>query len=285
MRIGELYRRDRRVFSFEFSPPKTDAGFASLFRTIEELSPLRPDFTSVTWGAGGSTRRKTVEIVIQIQQKLGLTAMAHLSCVGSAPSDLEETLNRLEAGGIENILALGGDRPEGYEPPPGSFTYANELTDFIRSRWNFDVGGACYPETHLKAASQDADMENLLRKARTGVKVLVTQLFFDNESYFSFVARAREAGIEQPIVPGIMPIISAANIRRITSMCGAKIPLELEKQLAEVESDDAATLEVGVAWAIQQCRELLRRDAPGIHFYTMNRSPATRRVFEALRDE
>jgi methylenetetrahydrofolate reductase (NADPH) len=198
---------------------------------------------------------------------------------------LEETLDRLEAGGIENILALGGDRPEGYEPPPGSFTYANELTDFIRSRWNFDVGGACYPETHLKAASQDADMENLLRKARTGVKVLVTQLFFDNESYFSFVARAREAGIEQPIVPGIMPIISAANIRRITSMCGAKIPLELEKQLAEVESDDAATLEVGVAWAIQQCRELLRRDAPGIHFYTMNRSPATRRVFEALRDE
>ena len=282
MRIGELYRRDRRVFSFEFSPPKTDAGFASLFRTIEELRPLRPDFTSVTWGAGGSTRRKTVEIVIQIQKELGLTAMAHLSCVGSSASDLEEALDQLQVGGIENILALGGDRPDGYLPPPGSFTYANELAEFIASRWSFDIGGACYPETHLQAPSAEVDMENLVRKARTGMKVLVTQLFFDNEFYFDFVARARKAGIEQPIVPGIMPIISAANIRRITSMCGAKIPRELEQKLAAVENDDDATLEVGVEWATRQCQELLRRNVPGIHFYTMNRSPATRRVFEAL---
>ena len=283
MRNAEYYRRGRPVFSFEFSPPKTDAGFASLYRTVEELKLLNPDFVSVTWGAGGSTRRKTVEIVTQIQREIGITAMAHLTCIGSTPEHHLETLRRLESAGIENVLALGGDEPPDYVKPPEAFTYANELASFIRSRFDFCLGGACYPETHQRAASPEADLANLVRKVDTGVEFLITQLFFDNADYFAFEARARAAGIRVPIVPGIMPIISAANIRRIASLCASRIPTALESQLRRVEHDDALTLEVGVEWATRQCRELLDRGAPGIHFYTMNKSPATRRVFENLR--
>ena len=283
MRNDAYYRAGRPVFSFEFSPPKTDAGFTSLYRTVEELKLLGPDFVSVTWGAGGSTRRKTVEIVIQIQQQIGITAMAHLSCIGSTPDQLAETLARLEDSRIENVLALGGDRPSDYVAPPGAFTYASELAAFIRSRWGFCIGAACYPETHQLAASPEADLANLVRKVKTGVEFLITQLFFDNADYFAFLARARAAGIGVPIVPGIMPIISAANIRRITALCAARIPAELEARLRRVEHDDALTLEVGIEWATRQSQELLDRGAPGIHFYTMNKSPATRRVFENLR--
>ena len=246
VRISEIYRSRRRVFSFEFFPPKTNEGFRSLFRTIEKLKNRSPDFVSVTWGAGGSTRRKTVELVIQIQRELGITAMAHLSCIDSAREQLAGVLDELDAGGIQNVLALGGDHPPGYKPPPGAFSYANELSIFIGSRWNFDVGGACYPETHPLAPSPEADLENLVRKANTGMKVLITQLFFDNSCYFEFVERARAAGIEQPIVPGIMPIISAANFKRITAMCGARVPPKLEARLREVADDDAETMEVGV---------------------------------------
>jgi methylenetetrahydrofolate reductase (NADPH) len=283
MRNADYYRRGRPVFSFEFFPPKTDAGFAALYRTIEELKLLNPDFVSVTWGAGGSTRRKTVEIVIQIQQEIGITAMAHLSCIGSTPEQLAATLERLERAGIENVLALGGDRPPDYVPPPGAFTYASELAAFIRSRWSFCLGGACYPETHQLAPSPEADLANLVRKVEAGVEFLITQLFYDAADYFAFVPRARAAGIRVPIVPGIMPITSAANIRRIAQLCAARIPAELEQRLRRVEHDDELTMQVGVEWAMRQCQELLDGGAPGIHFYTMNKSPATRRVYENLR--
>ncbi len=282
MRISELYSRGRPVYSFEFFPPRTDKGFAALYRTVAELKRLDPNFVSVTWGAGGSTRRKTVEIVIRIQQDIGVTAMAHLSCIGSTPEQLGQTLDRLAAAGIENVLALGGDRPPDYRPPPGAFTYANELAGFIRSRWDFCLGGACYPETHPAAPSPEVDLANLVRKLDAGVDFLITQLFFDNADYFAFVKRAREAGVEVPIVPGIMPIISAASIRRITSLCGAQIPTELERALSDVEHDDALTMQVGVEWATRQCRELLARGVPGIHFYTLNKSPATRSIFQTL---
>ena len=282
MRIADLYGRGQPVFSFEFFPPKTEKGFASLFRTVEELKPLGPDFVSVTWGAGGSTRRKTVEIVIRIQQEIGITAMAHLSCIGMSPDEITETLQRLQAGSIQNILALGGDQPPDYAAPEGAFKYANELAHFIRSRADFCLGGACYPETHPTAPSPEADLENLVRKVNTGVEFLITQLYFDNADYFDFVERARAAGISVPIVPGIMPIISAANIRRIATLSAARLPDELDARLSEVEHDDALTMEVGVEWATLQCRELLDRDVPGIHFYTMNKSPATRHVFQNL---
>ena len=282
MRISDLFGRGRPVFSFEFFPPRTEKGYPALTRTIAELKRLDPDFVSVTWGAGGSTRRKTVELVIEIQQDIGLTAMAHLSCIGMTPDELAVTLDRLDAGGIDNVLALGGDRPEDYVPPQGAFSYANELTSFIRSRWGFCLGAACYPETHPAAASPEADLENLVRKVDSGVDFLITQLFFDNRDYFDFVKRARTAGIEAPIMPGIMPIISASNVRRMAGLCGAKIPRELEVRLSEVEHDDALTKEVGVEWATLQCQELLDHDVPGIHFYTLNKSPATRRIFQSL---
>jgi methylenetetrahydrofolate reductase (NADPH) len=208
--------------------------------------------------------------------------MAHLSCIGSTPDQLGKTLDRLGAAGVENVLALGGDRPPDYQAPPGAFTYANELAGFIRSRWDFCLGGACYPETHPAAPSPEVDLANLVRKLDAGVDFLITQLFFDNADYFAFVKRAREAGVEVPIVPGIMPIISAASIRRITSLCGAQVPAELERALSDVEHDDALTLQVGVEWATQQCRELLASGVPGIHFYTLNKSPATRSIFQSL---
>lgn len=289
MRIADLYsgRREagRPVFSFEFFPPRTDKGYASLYRTVGDLKLLNPDFVSVTWGAGGSTRRKTVEIVIKIQRELGVTAMAHLSCIGSTPDQLLETLGRLHEAGLENVLALGGDRPADYEPPPGAFTYANELTAFVREHRDFCLGGACYPETHIHAVSPEADLVNLKRKVDSGAEFLISQLFFDNQDFFDFVPRARAVGVEVPIVPGIMPIVSASNIRRMTSLSGAKIPEELQRRLSEVEHDDALTRKVGVEWATMQCRELLDRGVPGIHFYTLNRSHSTTDVFHKLLDE
>ena len=282
MRIADRLGHGDPVFSFEFFPPKTDRGFASLYRTIQDLEPLNPDFVSVTWGAGGSTRRKTVEIVVQIQREIGISAMAHLSCIGSGPAEIAETLDRLQAGGVENVLALGGDRSPGYEPPPGAFSYANELAGFVHSRWSFCVGGACYPETHPAAPSPEADLENLLRKVDAGAEFLITQLFFDNADYFGFVERARARGITVPIIPGIMPILNAASIQRMTSLSGAKIPGEFRAKLSGVEHDDALTREVGIEWATLQCRDLLERGVPGIHFFTLNKSAATRAIFQKL---
>jgi methylenetetrahydrofolate reductase (NADPH) len=282
MRIADRFGRGAPVISFEFFPPKTDAGFDSLFRTIAELEALSPSFVSVTWGAGGSTRRKTVELVTRIQDEIGLTAMAHLSCVGSTREELVGTLDQLESAGIENVLALGGDQPENYQPPPDSLRFANELVALIRPRGRFCIAAACYPEIHPKARSREHDLEMLVQKVNAGVDFLITQLFFDDADYFDFVARARAAGISVPIVPGIMPVVSAASIRRMTTLCGARIPDELGRALDAAGADDERTLEVGVEWATAQCRELLRRGAPGLHFYTLNRSPATRRVFEQL---
>ena len=282
MRIADLFRSGEPVFSFEFFPPKTDRGFASLFRTIAELKRLDPAFVSVTWGAGGSTRRKTVELVTRIQRESGITAMAHLSCVGSSREEIAATLETLERAGVENVLPLGGDRPEGYVPPPGAFDYANELLEFIHGRWNFCTPAACYPETHPTAPSPEFDLEMTVRKVAAGAKFLITQLFFDNRDYFDFVARARAAGIEVPIVAGIMPVISANNIRRMTALCGSRIPDELEARLERAGDDGDATLELGIEWATAQCRELLEGGAPGVHFYTLNRSPATRRIYETL---
>ncbi len=282
MRIARMFGSGPPVISFEFFPPKTEPGFESLFRTITELKELAPSFVSVTWGAGGSTRRKTVELVARIQHEIGLTAMAHLSCVGSTRAELETTLAQLEAEGIENVLALGGDQPPGYVPPPDALLYANELVALIRARHDLCIGAACYPETHPRAPSPESDLAMLVQKVRAGADFLITQLFFDDEDYFRFVARARAAGITVPIVPGIMPVVSTASIRRMTALCGARIPDELGRALDAAADDDERTLEVGVEWAIAQCRELLRRGAPGIHFYTLNRSPATRRIYERV---
>ena len=286
MRIADLYQQDDPVISFEFFPPKSDAGYAALLGTIEDLKGIEPGFVSVTMGAGGSTREKTVGVVKQIEAEIGLTAMCHLPCVSQSRGQIADTLDELERAGVENVLALGGDPPrdvEDFEPPEDSFRYANELVEFIRSGpWSFSIGGGCYPEVHPRAASAQEDLAHLVRKVEAGTDFLITQLFFDNEDYFAFVERARAAGITVPIIPGIMPIVSVANVRRMASLAQARIPHQLEWQLERADGDDALVASVGNTWAGEQCRDLLERGAPGIHFYTLNRSPATREIHARL---
>jgi methylenetetrahydrofolate reductase (NADPH) len=285
MSILRLYGRGDPVMSFEFFPPKSDAGFGALFRTIEDLKRLAPGFVSVTMGAGGSTRSKTVDLVIRIQRELGITAMAHLPCLGFDRAALTSILDTLEQAGVENVLALRGDVPQNdpdFVRPTDGFGHANELAKFIAERGGFSIGGACYPEVHPEAESAESDLRNLVRKVGDGARFLITQLFFDNQKFFDFEQRVRAAGIDAPIVPGIMPITSVKSIRRMTALGGGSIPAELDAELSRVDEDDDATLEVGIEWATAQCRELIDRGVPGIHFYTLNRSPATQRIHRAL---
>lgn len=285
MSIVNLYGRGDPVMSFEFFPPKTDAGFDGLFRTIEDLKQLAPGFVSVTMGAGGSTRSKTVDLVIRIQRELGIIAMAHLPCLGFDRAALASILDTLGQAGIDNVLALRGDVPQNdpdFVRPADGFAHANQLARFIARRGGFSIGGACYPEVHPEAESAESDLRNLVRKVEDGARFLITQLFFDNQKFFEFEKRVRAAGVDVPIVPGIMPITSVKSIRRMTALGGGSIPAELDAELSRVDEDDDATLEIGIEWATAQCRELLEAGAPGIHFYTLNRSPATRRIHRAL---
>jgi methylenetetrahydrofolate reductase (NADPH) len=289
MKIRDLFQTPgRRVFSFEFFPPKTDQGVVNLERTIRELADLRPDFVSVTYGAGGSTREKTVDLVQWIQREARITAMAHLTCVGATKGEIGGVLDRLTGAGIENIMALRGDPPAGQEQfvrTEGGFGYANDLIVFIRERHGarVSVGGAGYPEGHVECRDLDRDIANLKRKVDAGTDFIVTQLFFDNRVYFDFVARARKAGITVPIVPGIMPIRNLASVERMTKLGGASIPPTLFAELDRCRADDAAVSALGVAHATAQCVELLHGGAPGIHFYTLNQSPATRVILTALK--
>ena len=215
------------MFSFEFFPPKTPEAVERLYATAKELKRLGPSFVSVTYGAGGSTRHLTVDLVTRIKHDIGLETMAHLTCVRHSKDELAEVLDRLAAGGIENVLALRGDPPKGedhFVRPAGGFAYAQELARFITSRWSFCVGGAAYPEGHLEAPDRDTDLRHLKEKVESGAEFLITQLFFDPAVYFRFVERARAIGIDVPILPGIMPVTNVAQIHRFTSMCGASIP-------------------------------------------------------------
>jgi methylenetetrahydrofolate reductase (NADPH) len=292
MRIRELLSTGRPCFSFEFFPPKTDAGLVQLRESICALRDLNPTFVSVTYGAGGSTRQRTIELVAEIQRHHGLEAMAHLTCVGSSRDEVAQILDRLQAAGIDNVLALRGDPPKGearFVPVDGGFAFASELTGFIRRNYGFCIGGACYPEGHVECTRADgardlpADLAHLQRKVDAGAEFLITQLFFDNQAYFDFVARARAAGIGVPILPGIMPITNVEQIRRFTQMCGASIPEGLIRELDRLKDRDDAVLSQGVAFATAQCLDLLSRGAPGIHFYTLNKSAATRTILTALR--
>jgi methylenetetrahydrofolate reductase (NADPH) len=286
MRIVEMYRPGTPVVSFEFFPPKTDHGVENLYHTVEALKPCRPSFVSVTYGAGGSTRDLTVELVTRIKRELGVEAMAHLTCVGSTRQEVHAILTRLADAGIDNVLALRGDPPKGQDSfvrTEGGFGYASELIAFIKSEgFPFCVGGACYPETHPEAPDAEIDLDNLKRKVDAGGEFLISQLFFDNEDYFAFLRRARSAGIEVPITPGLMPVTNVAQIQRFTQMCRARIPQELLRRLRIVEPDPAAVVATGVYWTAAQARALLGMGAPGVHFYTLNKSSATLAVHAAL---
>ncbi len=287
MRIDEIYAAAvEPVFSFEFFPPSTEEGEHNLRAAIEALRALEPDFVSVTYGAGGTTRTRTLEITRWIKQDVGIEAMAHLSCVGATSEDLCGILDQVAESGMENVLALRGDPPRGetdWKPHPGGLRYSTELVSLIRSRYPFAVGAACFPEVHPDAVDMAHDLRFLRQKVDAGASFLITQLFFDNELYFRFVEEARAVGIEVPIIPGIMPITDVKQIQRITGMCGATIPPGLLEQL-ELRADDRdSVLQLGVSYATLQCAELLARGAPGIYFYTLNRSSATRAILSALK--
>jgi methylenetetrahydrofolate reductase (NADPH) len=293
VRITDLLRfareRGEPLFSFEFFPPKTDDGVRALFETVEALRPLGPAYVSVTYGAGGSTRQKTLELVKRLKRETEVEAMAHVTCVGSSRDEIGALLDELADAGIQNVLALRGDAPRGepsFVPHPEGFRYASELVAFIRSRperWRFCVGAAAYPEGHVETRDLGQDLRNLELKVDAGADFLVTQLFFDNARYFGFVDRARAAGISLPIVPGIMPFTNVEQVERFTAMCGASIPPPLRAAMEVRRQDPESARELGVAYASLQCADLLRRGAPGVHFYTLNRSTSTRAILAALR--
>lgn len=288
MRIDEIIARQEGepVFSFEFFPPKTDEGERKLHEALEALRELEPSFVSVTWGAGGSTREKTIEIVKQIRARHGLEAMAHFTCVGATVDELRAALDQMRDAGIDNVLPLRGDPPRGqgrFVPVEGGLRYASELVRLAASEYDFCLAGACYPEVHPEAPDAETDLLHLREKVAAGARVLISQLFFDNEAYFQFVERARAAGIDVPILAGIMPITNVEQAERFTQQIGATLPAPLQEALNQRRDDPDAVVNLGVAYATLQCAELLARGVPGIHFYTLNRSPATRAILSALK--
>ena len=287
MRIDEIIAsKGEPTFSFEFFPPKTEEGERNLRQTLEDLRTFDPDFVSVTYGAGGSTRDKTVELTKWIKQEVGIEAMAHLSCVGTTREELLTILDGIRAAGIDNVLALRGDPPRGeteWTPHPGGLHYSTELAALISGSYPFSVGAACFPEVHPEAPDLAHDLRFLKDKLASGATFLITQLFFDNELYFHFVEEARTVGVDAPIIPGIMPITDLKQIKTITGMCGATIPEPLLEALERRTGDPDAVLQLGVSYATLQCAELLARGAPGVHFYTLNRLPATRAIVSALQ--
>lgn len=288
MRIDELHGRGHPVFSFEFFPPKTEKGAENLMLAAADLKQIvAPDYISVTYGAGGSTRGRTLEVVTRIQNELGITSMAHLTCAGHTVDEIREVVGSLIGAGIENILCLRGDPPEGEEsfaPTPGGFAHASELIEFLEDNYQVGIGGACYPEAHPESVSEEDDLRWTKEKVDCGASFLISQLFFDNADYFGFVERAHAAGVDVPITPGIMPITNVGQVKRFTDMCKARIPEDLLARLERYEDDPASVMATGIEHAIEQCRGLLEGGAPGVHFYTLNKSVATRSVLAALKD-
>ncbi|MDH3583188.1 MAG: methylenetetrahydrofolate reductase [NAD(P)H] [Phycisphaerae bacterium] len=290
MQIREILARHRTTFSFEFFPPKTPEAGQLLLERAAELARLHPSFVSVTYGAGGSTRDRTREVVVRLATELSLPAAAHLTCVGHTRSELTELLENYRARGIENIVALRGDRPENggdFQPAADGLTYASELVELIRDRFgqDFSVAVAGYPEGHPETPSRIADLDHLKRKVDAGADVVITQLFFDNRDFYDFRERCELAGIEVPILAGIMPIASRKGIMRMASLCGARLPARLIRRLNQAGDDDKVVSDIGVDWATQQCRDLLDNQVRGIHLYTLNRCNATVEIYRRLGAE
>jgi methylenetetrahydrofolate reductase (NADPH) len=285
MRLESVFRGREPVFSFEFFPPRDDAAERALFNTVAQLRELNPTFVSVTYGAGGSTRLRTTELVTRIRRDLDIEPVAHFTCVGATVSELRANLDAMRDAGIDNILALRGDPPMGedrFTPAEGGLSHGCELVQLIRDNYEACVGAACYPEKHIESRSFEDELRYTKLKEDCGASFLITQLFFDNRAYFDFVSQARAFGVTVPIIPGIMPITNVSQITRFTSKIGATIPAALMEALVSRQDDADAVLQLGVAWSTLQCSELLAGGAPGIHFYTLNRSPATRAILSAL---
>jgi methylenetetrahydrofolate reductase (NADPH) len=283
VKISELYAAGRPVFSFEFFPPRTDRGAKSLYETIGELAQLQPDFVSVTCPLDKERRSLTFELVARIKREMGIESMAHLVTVHYTRDEVADVLTGLRASGVENVLALRGDMPEDVEPSRvREFQHASDLASFAKP-YGFSIGGAAHPEMHPDSVDWESELRGAVTKVEAGCAFLVTQLFFDNGDYYRYVERARAAGIDVPIVPGIMPVGSVGGIKRMAAMNGNRIPDALLTELERVADDAAAVHAMGVAWATAQCVDLLEHGVPGIHFYTLNQSPATRVILTALR--
>ncbi len=287
MRLGDIFKAGRFGLSIEIFPPKTDAGDAALFETIRRAVAYKPAFVSCTYGAGGSTRHRTMDLCDRIQSEHQLTATAHFTCVGSTREELVEWLSQANQRGIHNIMALRGDPPAGesnFKAVAGGLNNANELVALIREHFpNFGIGVAGYPEKHPEASNLDTDLQNLKRKVDAGADAIFTQLFYVNDHFFRFRDRCEQLGITCPIVPGIMPITEFARIKRITSMCKSEFPSQLSERLERVQDNAAAQFEIGVEYAIEQCRQLIERGVPGIHFYVLNRMDACSKILDALK--
>ena len=288
MRIPALFRAGRPVYSFEFFQPKTDEELETFKAALLQLKPLQPDFVTITYGAAGSARSKTFETAAWIKREAGIETAAHLTCLSHTRAELIGMVKAIRGLGIENIVALRGDRPRDGSAPAGGeseMPHAVDLVRLIRKMNAFSLAVAGYPETHPEALSPAADMRRLKEKVDAGADWVITQLFFDNGDYFDFVRRARSAGIACPIVPGIMPITSFKQTRRFTDMCGATIPSQVFNDLMPIADDKEAVVRYGIEHATRQCRELLDTGAPGIHFYTLNKSRSTADILSRLRKE
>jgi methylenetetrahydrofolate reductase (NADPH) len=285
--IHDAKRGKAPVISFEFFPPKTDEGDRNLLeKTIPALMKLKPDFCSVTYGAGGSTRDKTLSIVESIQRQHGLTAMSHLTCVNSTKEQLREVLVDAKRRGIKNILALRGDPPMGtgdFQKTPGGFEFSSELVAFIKEMGGFCIGTAGFPEGHIACKEgKVVDWQRLKRKVDAGADFVITQLFFDNRDFFEFRDHVTKLGVKVPLVPGMLPILSASQIKKFTTLCGASIPSPMMAKLEELGDNDAATAAFGIDYATRQCEELLRSGVEGLHFYTLNKAYSTTEVIKNL---
>ncbi len=285
MKLADLYARPGLTLSVEFFPPKTDKGEENLFNEIEIIKRLNPAFCSVTYGAGGSTREKTVELVDRIHRESCLEVMCHLTVVGQSKDEARSILKKLKHRGIENLIALGGDPPQGmadWRPHPDGFHHAVELVREAVALGGFSVAVAGFPEVHPRAVSRAADLKYMRDKIDAGAVAIITQLFFDNDDYYRYVEDVRKLGITVPIVPGVLPILSAPQVRRFTALCCAKIPAPLERELAKVENDDDAAVQLGIEYASRQCEALIKFGAPGIHFYSLNKSLSLRAICKNL---
>jgi methylenetetrahydrofolate reductase (NADPH) len=285
VKIADLYVRPGLTVSVEFFPPKTEKGEENLFSEIEQIKKLNPALCSDNNGAGGSTREKTDELVERIHRQCGLDVMCHLTVVGQSKDDARSVLKQLKQKGIENLIALGGDPPQGmtdWRPHPDGFHHAIELVREAVTLGGFSIAVAGFPEVHPRAESRESDLRYLKEKVNAGAAAVITQLFFDNEDYYRFVEELRRMGVTVPIVPGVLPILSAPQIRRFTALCCAKIPARLEQKLTKLENDDEAAVEMGIEYATRQCEELIKFGVPGIHFYSLNKSRSLQAICKNL---
>jgi methylenetetrahydrofolate reductase (NADPH) len=293
MKIEYFYQDSSKPhFSFEFFPPKTPGGEENLFRTIRKLKDLKPEFVSITHGAGSSAFQKTLKWTIQIKSDIQIESMAHLICYGSRKEKFPEILKRLQENNIDNVLALRGDTLPSERGDKDVklqnlaetyFTHASDLIHFIKTSTDMSIGGAIYPEIHPEAESPEKDLEYALLKQKNGIGFFITQLFFDNRNFFTFVKRAQKAGITVPIIPGIMPITNYSQIQKFVTLCGATVPQELMEKMDSIRGDENAILQEGIRHSTNQCVELLKRGVKGIHFYTLNKSKATIEIFQKLK--